>query len=184
MSWRATYVNGGHECLVVRVSDSVMDPLAAPAWDARLNRHIGQRNIHVMSAEEAAGKPTLPIAVGPLFGRTAIVDVARADANTMPWLHLVTGDRKATFGTALPTGDTGLTAPTPAGTPLPNLAAVRDPRSAGLIGNGHAVDGDGQQVGFHATDGDPGNGNARVYRVSGTQNGALIGGYTIVVLEV
>jgi hypothetical protein len=47
-----------------RVSQAVLDLLSDPAWDASRNRHIGQRNIYVMSAAEAAAKPTLPIAVG------------------------------------------------------------------------------------------------------------------------
>ena len=182
VSWRAQFLNGGHECLMVRLSQAVLDPLSAPAWDASRNRHIGQRNIHVMSATEAAGKPTLPIAVGPLFGGTATVAVQRANTNTMPWLHLVTMDRARPPGTGAATGDVGLTAPTPEGAPVPNLGAVPDPRGAGLIGNNHGVTGDGQQVGFHATDGNPGAGQAHIYRVTGNQNGALFGGYTVVVL--
>ena len=180
-TWPAQYVNGGHECLLVRASQRPLDPLSGPAWDASQNRHIGQRNIHVMSPEEAAAKPTLPIAIGPLFGGVAQIGVTRADAATMPWLHLVTG-RGGLPGTAAPTGDLGLTPPTPAGVPLPNLGAVADPRGAGLMGDGHGVTGDGQQVGFHATDGDPGAGNAHVYRVTGTQDGNVFGGYTVVVL--
>jgi hypothetical protein len=182
VSWKAQFVNGGHECLMVRVSQAVLDPLSAPAWDASRNRHIGQRNIHVMSASEAAAKPTLPIAVGPLFGGAAMVGVQRANAGAVPWLHLVTMDRARTLGTGAATGDVGLTAPTPAGAPLPNLGAVPDPRGAGLIGDNHGVTADGQQVGFHATDGNPGPGQAHIYRVSGTQNGALFGGYTVIVL--
>jgi len=182
VSWVAQFVNGGHECLVVRVSQAALDPLSGPAWDASKNRHIGQRNIHVMSAAEAAAKPTLAIAVGPLFGGTAAVAVQRTDTATMPWLHLATMDRARVPGTAAATGDVGLTAPTPEGTPLPNLAGVPDPRGAGLIGDGHGVTQDGQQVGFHATDGNPGPGQAHVYRVTGNQNNALFGGYTVVVL--
>jgi hypothetical protein len=182
LSWRAQYLNGGHECLVVRISQASLDPLAAPAWDASRNRHVGQRNIHVMSAAEAAAKPTLPIAVGPLFGGAATVGVRRVDTRTMPWLHQVTMDRNRTFGTGAPTGDVGVTAPTPEGTPLPNLGAIPDPRGAGLMGDGHTVTGEGQQVGLHATDGNPGAGQAHVYRVTGQQNGALFGGYTVVVL--
>jgi hypothetical protein len=182
ISWPAMYVNGGHECLVVRVSQPVTDPLAGPEWDASRNRHIGQRNIHVMSAAEAAAKPTIPIAVGPLFGATAQVGVARVNTGAMPWLHLVTNDRTRTLGDALPTGDVGLTGPTPNGTPVPNLNTVPNPRGAGLIGDQHGVTGDNQQVGFHATDGNPGAGNAHIYRVSGTQNGTNIGGYTIVIV--
>jgi hypothetical protein len=135
-----------------------------------------------MSASEAAEKPTLPIAVGPLFGGAATVAVTRADTATMPWLHLVTGDRDATFGNAAPTGDVGLTAPTMVGAPTPNLGGIANPRGVGLIGDGHGVAGDNQQVGFHATDDNPGAGNAHVYRVAGNQNGTLFGGYTVVVL--
>ena len=182
VSWVAQYLNGGHECLMVRLSQPALDPLSAPAWDASRNRHIGQRNIHVMSAAEAAAKPTLPIAVGPLFGGAATVAVQRADTGTMPWLHLVTMDRNHRPGTGAATGDVGLTAPTPEGAPVPNLAGVPDPRGAGLMGDAHGVVGDGQQVAFHATDGNPGAGQAHVYRVTGTQNGSTFGGYTVVVL--
>jgi hypothetical protein len=182
VSWTAQYVNGGHECLVVRASQAATDPLAAPAWDASRNRHIGQRNIHVMSAAEAAAKPTIGVDVGPLFGGTAQLGVARADTTTMPWLHLVTMSRTTTFGTAPPTGDLGITAPVPAGAGIPDLGAVPDPRAAGLIGDSQGVNADGQQVAVHATDGNPGAGNAHVYRVSGTQDGATFGGYTVVVL--
>ncbi len=182
ISWRAQFLNGGHECLVVRVSQPALDPLAGPAWDASRNRHVGQRNIHVMSAAEAAAKPTFPIAVGPLFGGAAQVGVARTNTGTMPWLHLVTMNRNVVPGTGAATGDVGLTPPTPAGAPLPDLGAVPNPRGAGLMGDGHGVTGDGQQIGFHATDGDPGAGNAHVYRVTGTQDGTVFGGYTVVVL--
>jgi hypothetical protein len=182
VSWPAQYVNGGHECLVVRISQPVADPLSSPAWDASQNRHIGQRNIHVMSAAEAAAKPTLGIKVGPLYDQAAQVGVARAQTATMPWLHLVTNDRAKLLGTGVPTGDVGITAPLPAGVPLPNLGGIPNPRGTGLIGDGHGVAADGQQVGFITTDGNPGAGNAHVYRVSASQNGTAFGGYTVVVL--
>jgi hypothetical protein len=181
-SWPAMYVNGGHECLVVRVSQAVADPLSGPAWDASKNRHIGQRNIHVMSAAEAAAKPTIGIDVGPLFGGAAQLGVARADTATVPWLHLVTMSRTTTLGTAPPTGDVGITAPIPVGGGIPNLGTVPDPRAAGLIGDTQGVNADGQQIAVHATDANPGAGNAHVYRVSGTQDGATLGGYTLVVV--
>jgi hypothetical protein len=182
VSWSAQYVNGGHECLMVRLSQPVTDPLSAPPWDAARNRHIGQRNIHVMSAEEAAAKPTIAVEVGPLFGGAAQVGVARAETATMPWLHLVTMSRTTTFDTANPTGDVGITAPVPAGTGVPDLGGVPDPRAAGLIGDSHGVSADGQQIAVHATDSPPGPGDAHVYRITGSQDGSTFGGYTVVVL--
>jgi LysM repeat protein len=181
-SWKAQFLNGGHECLVVRIYDKATDPLSDPRWDAARNRHVAQRNIHVMSAAEAAAKPTLGVNVGPLFAAPAQLAVARADTTTMPWLHLVTMSRTTTLGTAAPTGDVGITQPVPAGAPLPTLGAIPNPRGTGLIGNGGGVAGDGQKVGFVATDTNPGAGNAHVYRVTGAQNGQVFGGYTVVVV--
>jgi hypothetical protein len=182
VSWPAMYVNGGHECLMVRLSQACSDPLSGPPWDASRNRHIGQRNIHVMSAAEAAAKPTIGVDVGPLFGGTAELRVARANTATMPWLHLVTNDRHAVPGTGAATGDVGITPAKPAGTGIPDLGAVPDPRAAGLMGDIQGVTDDGQQIAVHATDANPGPGNAHIYRVSGHQDGSVLGGYTVVVL--
>ena len=52
-AWVPTFVNGGHECLVVRVWDETSDGLGTPPWDASLNRHVAQRNIHVAAAGQA-----------------------------------------------------------------------------------------------------------------------------------
>ncbi|KAI9784780.1 MAG: hypothetical protein M1839_001510 [Geoglossum umbratile] len=182
ISWRATYENGGHECLVVRVSHPVKDPLANPAWDARQNRKVAQRNIHVMTAAEAAANPTIGVNVGPLFGAPATVNVARADTVTMPWLHLVTMSRTNIPGTGAATGDVGITGAVDRGTGLPDLGKVNNPRGVGLIADNTQVNGEGKQVGFVATDGDPGAGKAHVYRVSGAQGGQTFGGYTVVVI--
>jgi hypothetical protein len=50
------------------------------------------------------------------------------------------------------------------------------------MGDTQGVTADGQQVAVHATDANPGPGNAHVYRVGGHQDGSVFGGYTIVVL--
>jgi hypothetical protein len=181
-SWRATYLNGGHECLVVRISQSVVDPLGTPELDASLNRHVGQRNIHVMSAAEAAAKPTLGVEVGPLFGQAATLHVQRADPTNMPWLHLVTMDRNKTFDKGNAGGVMGITTPTNAGATIPDLGAVPDPHGAGLIAGQQTVAGDDQQVGFHTNDAPPAPGQAHVYRIRGVQGGQTFGGYTVVIL--
>jgi hypothetical protein len=46
------------------------------------------------------------------------------------------------------------------------------------MGDSQGVTADGQQITIHATDADPGVGNAHVYRVSGHQDGSVFGGYT------
>jgi hypothetical protein len=46
-AWVPTVVNGGHECLIARVS-AIGDPIGpANEWDAWGNRHVAQRNITV-----------------------------------------------------------------------------------------------------------------------------------------
>lgn len=45
-AWTPTYVNGGHECLLVRVWDNPSDLPGEPKFDASINRHVSQRNIH------------------------------------------------------------------------------------------------------------------------------------------
>ena len=181
-SWVAHYENGGHECILVRISQPVTDPLSGPAWDASQNRHIGQRNIHVMTAAEAAAKPTIGVNVGPLYNQPANIAVARAGTNTMPWLHLATNSRTVIPSTGTPTGVVGITAAVPVGAGLPNLGTIPDPKAVGLIGNSTTASGNTSQVGFVTTDGNPGSGNANVYRVTGAQNGQTFGGYTVVIL--
>ena len=46
--WVPVMENGGHECLVVRVS-GIGDPLGNNDWAPWLNRHVAQRNVSVVS---------------------------------------------------------------------------------------------------------------------------------------
>ncbi|WP_417564374.1 hypothetical protein [Microbacterium sp.] len=191
VAWTPTFVNGGHECLVVRVWEETSDGLGTPPWDAALNRHVAQRNIHVV----AAGDPGNPISphllrrapvdeimaalagpltlnVGPLFGEPAEVAVERAAPASMPWLQLRTGVRGMFPAQAPPTGDLVLTAPRPVGA------------GAGFGGGGatQLVTHDDNQVTFSTGDAPPQPGQAHVYRVTASQQGQVFGGYTVVLL--
>jgi hypothetical protein len=183
--WYPTFVNGGHECLLVRVWDETSDGLGDPQWDAALNRHVGQRNIHVVAAgdqgmhgmarrlgEPLMLPPPLNLQVGPLFAESAEVAVARAAPNEMPWLQLRTGTRGQFPAQAAPTGDVLLGAPTTIG---------GGPSTAGAA-TSHQVTGDDQQVTFTAGDAVPPAGQAHVYRVTASQQGQVFGGYTVVLL--
>jgi hypothetical protein len=164
--WTPTFVNGGHECLVVRVWDVVGDMLSTPEWDASVNRHVGQRNVHVVDAAGGAAAPAaapLKIAVGPLFGEAALVKVERAHPANVPWLQLRTGARGLFPAPAAATG------------PL-------DLEFNGSTGDTHQITGDGQHVTLNAGDDPPPPGSAHVYRVTASQGGATFGGYTVVVM--
>jgi hypothetical protein len=47
--WVPVMLNGGHECLMVHCSSAIMDPIQAP-FQPRVDRHVGQRNVHVIEA--------------------------------------------------------------------------------------------------------------------------------------
>ncbi len=186
-AWFPTFVNGGHECLLVRVWDETSDGLGTPPWDAALNRHIGQRNIHVVAAgtgmhtmARLGAQPLLlpaPIApltlkVGPLYGEPAQVTVARAAPHEMPWLQLRTGARGQFPAQAPATGRVLLSAP----------ATIGGGPSTGGPATQHDVSGDDQQVALTTADKAPGPGEAHVYRVTASQRGQIFGGYTVVLL--
>ena len=163
--WVPTMVNGGHECLLVRVYDLMEDMLTLPEWDAAVNRHLGQRNVHVVSATGGLDLVAAPlsITVGPLFGEPATVAVQRTHPAAVPWLQLRTG--RGVFPAPAPaTGTVGLSV------------------GGGDTATDHQVTGDGRSVQLSTTDDPPPPGSAHVYRVTAAQAGALVGGYTVVVL--
>ena len=190
-AWTPRFLNGGHECLLVRVWDNPSDLPGEPKFDASWNRHVAQRNIHVtapdgfhlmrarMSARERVAIPAaapstgpLLLQVGQLYGAPAEVKVERVAPHTMPWLQLHTGQRGVFPLMAAPTGAPTLTPPGVTGGGMPS----------GPSAAAQWVHGDGQQVGLGSSDDPPGPGEAHVYRVSATQNGHVFGGYTVVVM--
>ena len=153
-SWQPTFVNGGHECLLVRAFDWPADPMTTPEWDASINRHVGQRNIHVVPAGQALAGP-VQLSVGQLFGAPADITVTRAQPASMPWLQLRSGTRGAFPAPALATGQVGVS----------QAQATQD----------------GATVLLDSSDSPPPAGSAHVYRVTASQNGQAFGGYTVVI---
>jgi hypothetical protein len=186
-AWTPTFLNGGHECLLVRVWDNPSDLPGEPKFDASINRHVAQRNIHVVSTAPgqglgaagplSAGTPVampnpLFLKVGPLYGAPASVTVERVTPHTMPWLQLRTGVRGKFPAHAMPTGAAMLSRPVAngGGYPVNGSAAQQH------------VTGDDQQIAFTTSDALPQAGQAHVYRVSASQDDTVFGGYTVVVL--
>jgi hypothetical protein len=184
-AWVPTFVNGGHECLLVRIWDNPADLPGQPPFDASWNRHVAQRNIHVDApgmgsggamgvkiAGTAALAQPIVIKVGPLFGAPATVAVERVAPSSVPWLQLKTGTRGHFPAMAAPTGTPSLSAAASTGGGFPTTGA----------GASHTVHGDDKHVAFSTTDVAPNPGEAHVYRVTATQDGQVFGGYTIVLL--
>jgi hypothetical protein len=186
VAWVPTFVNGGHECLLVRLWDNPSDLPGQPTFDASWNRHVSQRNIHVNAPAHAAGdmrvlraagglpglQQPIVIKVGPLFGAPATVTVQRIAPTAVPWLQLHTGQRGVFPAMATPTGVPTLSPPTgtAGGFPTTGGAATQH------------VYGDDQHVAFTTTDTAPARGEAHAYRVTAAQGGTVFGGYTVVLL--
>jgi hypothetical protein len=184
VAWVPTYINGGHECLLVRIWDNPSDLPGQPTFDASWNRHVAQRNIHVNAPAKGAGampvlrvggpalqQPIL-IKVGPLFGAPATVQVQRVAPTTIPWLQLHTGQRGVFPVMAAPTGVPTLSPPTTTAGGFPTAGGAATQQ----------VHGDDQHVAFTTTDTTPGPGEAHTYRVTASQGGQVFGGYTVVLL--
>ncbi len=136
--------------------------MTTPEWDASINRHVGQRNIHVVPAGQALTGP-LQLSVGQLFGAPATVAVIRTQPSNVPWLQLHSGTR-GVF---------------PA--PAPATGQVSIGTAGGGTGGQTEVTQDGTTVVLDSSDSPPPPGSAHVYRVTASQNGQAFGGYTIVI---
>lgn len=186
-AWSPVLLNGGHECLLVRVWDNPSDFPGEPKFDACWNRHVAQRNIHVVKRNGGpmplvlhpgaapqimpAFQDTLLLNVGNLYGEPAWVEVVREAPSDMPWLQLHTGVRGSFPAAAPPTGDPMLSPPAEGGAGFPAGGALTQ----------HVVGSD-QVIAFATSDHAPAPGQAHVYRVRAHQGGVVFGGYTIVVL--
>jgi hypothetical protein len=54
--WTPKLVNNGHECLIVNCSNYVLDPIRQP-FQPVLDRHVGQRNVHVVEGKAGTTIP-------------------------------------------------------------------------------------------------------------------------------
>src|SRR5581483_8768911 len=92
VSWIPSYVNGGHECLVVRVFEPLTDPLTPSPWDAKSDRHVGQRNISVVNAASPALLELLLLAVWRVRRRAARSEADEARPAEGRWISVFHGN--------------------------------------------------------------------------------------------
>jgi hypothetical protein len=90
-TWVPRFVNNGHECLVVRVFEPLLDSIPANQWDVTRDRHIGQRNIAVINAASPAHLE-LMLKTGCAAPRgDAQIQIETARLNEVAWLSLLKG---------------------------------------------------------------------------------------------
>lgn len=185
VSWIPSYVNSGHECLVVRVFEPLTDPLTPYEWDAKNDRHLGQRNISVINASSPATLELhLRLGCGVPPG-PAQLHVQEVRPEELRWLSVLEGKREHGYRVAAAVKEViGFTYPT----------MVRpDSSKATLHGiDLHAVSRllnrklvfergcDELEVLFYMHVDGLKPGECKVYRIMQTVDGKLTGGYTVI----
>jgi hypothetical protein len=184
VTWVPTWENGGHECLVVRVFEPFMDPVDLTSYDARTDRHVGQRNIAVVQAHSPA-EVDLTLDIGAVAAPArADVEVTVDQPASMPWLQMYVGAGKPLPRTSGSTVVAGVLPPTLAGARRVTLTGLPlEQRRPFLTDHERFQLGcDPARIGLHAA-ADLAPGEAHVVRVSQRQEGVLVGGYTVVLVK-
>ena len=185
VSWVPQFLNNGHECLVVRVFEPLTDPLTPAPWDARNDRHIGQRNISVIHPSSPARLELhLRLGCGVPPG-AAQLHVEEVRPEQLRWLSLLNGKRAHGYRSPRAVKEFyGFTYPTLV-RPESNLATLRDvePSSAAkLLSRSLKFDRgcDELEVLFYMYVDGLREGECKVYRIMQTVDGKLTGGYTAI----
>lgn len=183
-AWVPTWENNGHECLVVRVFEPLMDGTARTSFDARRDRHIGQRNIAVVPAQSPAAIDLALDVARAAAPSAAEVEVSVEEPESMPWLKLYLGPG----GKPLRKGGT----PIAAGILPPSVSGARrmDISRLGLKAmetllrrrERFLLGCERVQISFHAA-ADLDTDQAHVVRVRQRTEGVLVGGYTVVLVK-
>jgi len=184
VSWVPEFVNNGHECLVVRVSEPMLDAAPPEQFSAAADRHIAQRNIAVVTSSSPANIDlTLDLGFMPETG-PAEIEVVEADANGTDWLKLHMNSRSARFAAPAQKGVWGLLPAQPAGSRQLPVSDLQLDQRAPLLRPHETVQRgcDPLAVQFHAGIGDMQPGEAQVLRIVQRMGGLPVGGYTVVLL--
>lgn len=184
VAWVPTWENGGHECLLVRVFEPFMDAVEPTNFDARSDRHIGQRNIAVVQANSPASIDlTLDVGLAAGQGRTDI-EVVADEPSSMPWLSLVVGPNGVPLKHGAAKVAAGLLPATVPGGRRLALSGMSEDVVRRLLNERERFElgCSPVHVGFHAR-ADLEKGQAVVFRIRQRMSGVLVGGYTVVLLK-
>ena len=184
VTWVPEYVNGGHECLVVRVTEPMFDALPPDQFSAVADRRVGQRNIAVVpSASPAAIDLSLQLGYLP-YEAEAEVDVELADPMSMEWLKLYTGRPDIDLRLPARPVTTGMLPASPRGSrPQPISDLPPEHRGHLLLPRERFKRGcDPLEMPFHASIDDIKPGEVQVVRVRQRVEGMVVGGYSVVLI--
>lgn len=184
-TWTPTFQNGGHECLVVRVLDPLMDAVSPSQFSAAEDRHVCQRNIAVVQASSPASLD-LALSLGYADSPADMeVDVVVDAPDTMDWLQLYTRSRAPGFTAPLSPVVAGFLPPSVAAGRLPPLGQISVNDRAKLL---HIRERFSRgccplQIAFHASIQNLDSMQAQVLRLRQRRGTDIVGGYTVVLLK-
>jgi len=177
VTWIPQFENNGHECLVVRVFEPILDAVSPSQFSAANDRHVGQRNIAVVKASSPASID-LNLSLGyPVSPSQAEADVAMDPPAAMEWLKLYSGSRNPVFQPPTGTVSAGFGTPTLRSNKTPSPPPQFKSR---IKFHQHC---DPLKVAFHAEAPDLKPNDAQVLRLRHLAGGKVVGGYTVVLLK-
>ncbi|MDQ1831489.1 hypothetical protein [Massilia scottii] len=183
-SWVPAFVNGGHECLVVRVHEPILDAVSPDQFSAPADRHIGQRNIAVIPSSSPAAVD-LALNLGYLANPgPARIETSLDAPDSMDWLKLYTGLADPGLRTPANPVAYGLLPATVGQARRQRLSDIPfEARRKLLLPAEDVLRGcDRQAIPFHASIADIKRGEAQVLRVRQKIGGEIVGGYTVVLI--
>jgi hypothetical protein len=183
-TWVPVFENNGHECLVVRVFEPLLDSLNPNQFSAGTERHVGQRNIAVV---EAASPASIDLGLGLGYPDTpsdAEIDVTIDSPEKMEWLQLYAGVRNPGFSPPNTPASAGFLPPTAEGTRVPTLSHLPADVFSVLRTRERFYRGCcPYKVTFHATAPNLKAKEAQVLRIRQKAKGEVVGGYSVLLIK-
>jgi hypothetical protein len=183
-SWVPSYVNGGHECLVVRVFEPLLDAVHPDQFSASADRHVAQRNIAVVpSASPAAIDLAFDLGYQAETG-LAEIDVSIEGSGSMDWLKLYTNNANPQLHLPVEPVVTGMLPPQPFHSRRQSIVDLPFNERRTLLRPREKINRgcDKLFIPFHASIQNIKHGEAQVLRVRQRMGGEIIGGYTVVLI--
>lgn len=184
-TWVPVFENNGHECLVVRVFEPLLDSLSPTQFSAASDRHVAQRNIAVVQAASPAAID-LGLYLGtPAAPADAEVDLSLEVPANMEWLQLFAGKKNTGFVPATGGVSAGFLAPMAAESKVPALSKVPSKFLRTLLKQREKLS-QGccpLKVSFHAVADDLDPHQAQVIRLRQRVNGETVGGYSVILIK-